>query len=97
MKLSHRQECLINFEADEREFFSTGQFNLAKKALFYSPLRIKFLDLIKRKSLRIPAEFTEGLTFKVNRQKIFTSNALIFSEGGIGIICNQDKKDVFAI
>ena len=91
------KECLINFETDDREYFSTGTIQPSEKGLFLFSLGDKVFRFDKRKHLRIPGEFTEGLTFKVNRQKDFHFQCINISEGGIGIICTPDKKDVFAI
>ena len=91
------KECLINFEAEDREFFSTGTIQPGEKGLFLFTIGNKVFRFDKRKHLRIPEEFTESLIFKVNRQKDFHFNCFNISEGGIGIICNLDKRDVFSV
>ena len=91
------KECLINFEAEEREFFSAGTLLPRKGDLYTFSLGNKVFRFDKRKNLRIPAEFTEELIFKVNRQKDFHFTGVNISEGGVGIVCNSDKKDVFTV
>ena len=91
------KECLINFEAEDREFFSTGTLLPRKEGLYTFSLGNKVFRFDKRKNLRIPAEFTEELIFKVNRQKDFHFPGINISEGGVGIVCNADKREVFTV
>ena len=70
---------------------------LILKGLFLFSLGNKLFRFDKRKHLRIPEEFTEGIIFKVNRQKDFHFQCFNISAGGIGLICNPDRKEVFSV
>ena len=91
------KECLINFEAEERDFFSAGTLLPRKEGLYNFSLGNKLFRFDKRKNLRIPAEFTDDITFKVNRQKDFHFSGINISENGVGLVCNEDKSSVFTV